>query len=406
MRTLLFSTLFPSSVRPLHGIFVETRLRELLATGQVQTRVIAPVPWFPSTHLRYGEYANLARTPAREVRHGVTVDHPRYPLLPKVGLTLAPLGLALATTGAVRQVLADGFDFDVIDAHFYYPDGVAATLLGLWFGKPVTITARGTDLNLYPNHAAPRRMMAWAAGRSAASIGVCNALMDVLRGWGIEEAKLHVMRNGVDLQRFQPLQQAACRAALRIEGAPLVISAGHLVERKGHHLVIDAVASLQSVLPGIRLLIVGDGEERVALHEQVRQLGLGNAVSFAGAVANDELAQYFSAADLAVLASSREGWANVLLESMACGTPVVATRLWGTPEVVAAPEAGLLVDQRDAPALAAGIASLWSAMPPREAVRRYAQGFSWEATSQAQVALFDRIRADAARGGMAQPRAH
>jgi glycosyltransferase involved in cell wall biosynthesis len=391
VRTLLFSTLYPSSVRPLHGIFVETRLRELLKTGQVQTQVVAPVPWFPSTHPRFGDYALIARTPPREVRHGITVDHPRYPLIPKLGLSTAPLFLAAASIAPLRRVLAEGFDFDLIDAHFYYPDGVAATLLGRFFGKPVAITARGTDLNLYPAHAVPRRLMQWAAHRADASIGVCSALVDVLRGWDVEASRLHVMRNGVDLQRFHPVPAAEARRRLGQDGAPLLLSVGHLIERKGHHLVIEALAHLRRSLPQARLLVAGDGEERQSLCSLVRRLGLDEAVHFAGAVPNERLADFYAAADIALLASSREGWANVLLESMACGTPVVATDIWGTPEVVAAPEAGVLVGERTGPALAEGVQRLLSAYPAREDVRRYAEGFSWRQTSQAQLDLFRRL---------------
>jgi glycosyltransferase involved in cell wall biosynthesis len=116
-------------------------------------------------------------------------------------------------------------------------------------------------------------------------------------------------------------------------------------------------------------------------------------VIFAGARPNAELARWYSAADALILASSREGWANVLLESMACGTPVVATRIWGTPEVVAAPEAGELVEERTGAAIAAGVRTLLSRRPARETVRRYAEGFGWEPTSRAQLELFGQIAA-------------
>lgn len=397
LRTLLFSTLYPSSTRPLHGIFVETRLRELLATGAVQTRVMAPVPWFPSTNPRFGEYARIAGTPAREQRHGVDVLHPRYPLLPKVGMTMAPFALAAASLGPIRRLQAEGFDFDVIDAHFYYPDGVAAVMLGRMLRKPVTITARGTDLNLYPTMAVPRRLMQWAAHRADASIGVCSALVDVLRGWQVDPARLHVMRNGVDLRRFSPRPVNDARARIGQVGAPLLLSVGHLIERKGHHLVIEALDLLRHRQPGARLVIVGDGQERQALQSLAQRLGLAQAVHFAGTVPNENLADYYAAADMTLLASSREGWANVLLESMACGTPVVATRIWGTPEVVAAPEAGVLADRRDAQSLAAGVERLTAAPPRRDSVRRYAEGFDWAQTSQAQIDLFTRLR-DACAG--------
>ncbi|MDY0747248.1 glycosyltransferase family 4 protein [Paucibacter sp. R3-3] len=391
LKILTFSTLFPSSVRPTHGIFVETRLRELLKSGQVESRVVAPVPWFPASHPRWGDYAKFAATPASEQRNGLDVLHPRYLLLPKVGMTAAPLTLALGARAAVQKLIDEGFDFDLIDAHYYYPDGVAAALLAKWFHKPLTITARGTDLNLIPQYALPARMIDWAARRASASIGVCAALMDVLRGRGHDPARLHVLRNGVDLQRFRPLSPADMRADLGIDGAPLLLSVGHLIERKGHHIAIEALAELAKIRPDARLVIIGEGEERAGLAALAVRLGVSEKVRLTGALPNAELLKWYSAADALLLCSSREGWANVLLEAMACGAPVVATDIWGTPEVVAAPEAGRLVTRRDGPAFASAISELLDAGVDRLATRRYAEGFSWQATTEGQLELFSGI---------------
>lgn len=395
VKVLTFSTLFPSSVRPTHGIFVETRLRELLKSGEVESRVVAPVAWFPSTNPRWGDYAKFAATPAREQRNGIDVLHPRYLLAPKVGMTSAPLTLALGARAAVKQLLDEGFDFDLIDAHYYYPDGVAAALLAKWFGKPLIITARGTDLNLIPQYALPARMIDWAARRSAGSIGVCAALTDVLRERGHDPRRLHVFRNGVDLERFRPVDRAQARQALGLAAdGPLVVSVGHLIERKGNHVTIEAVAALRERHPGLKLLIVGEGEERARLTQLIQTLGLEQQVTLVGARPNEELKLWYSAADALVLASSREGWANVLLESMACDTPVVATRLWGTPEVVTPASKGVLVD-RTAQSLAQGLQQLLDAPPARGEVRAYAQGFGWEPTSQAQLRLMREVCGEA-----------
>lgn len=389
VRTLLFSTLYPSVARPTHGIFVETRLRELLKTGDVETRVVAPVPWFPSTDARWGDYAAMARTPARDTRHGIDVRYPRYPVVPKFGMSVAPWLLAMAARPAVQAIIDEGFDFDLIDAHYYYPDGVAAALLARQFRKPFCVTARGTDLNLIPRHALPKAMIRWASRRADASIGVCSALMDVLRGWGdVENSRLHVMRNGVDLERFRPWPQDEMRRELGLHGSPLLLSVGHLIERKGHHIAIEALATLHRTHPQAQLVILGEGEERARLQRLIGELGLAGHVRLAGAVPNNELARWYSAANALVLASSREGWANVLLEAMACGTPAVATRIWGTPEVLTQPVAGRLVDERSGAAFAAAITGLMRDPPPRADVRAYAEGFSWTATSQAQLALF------------------
>lgn len=385
IRSLLFSTLYPSSNRPGHGIFVDTRLRHLLTSGHVEARVVAPVPWFPSTHPRFGYWSKLASTPVKETLSGVEVWHPRYALPPKIGMNIAPLTLALGARSTLKALQRDGFDFDVIDAHYYYPDGVAAAFLARWFNKPLFITARGSDLNLISNFAIPRRWIQWAASVASGSIGVSQSLAHRLMSLGTEPSKTHVLRNGVDLERFQPIDQSKARKDL---GLPierrLLLSVGHLVPIKGHDIAINALADL----PDTYLAVVGEGAERESLQELAHARGVANRVCFAGARPQAELPLWYSAADVLVLCSSREGWANVLLESMACGTPVVATDVGGTAEVLAAPESGMLMHERSSEALATALGKLFSAYPDRLAVRRFAEGFDWSATTQGQLALF------------------
>jgi len=392
LKVLTFSTLFPSSVRPGHGIFVETRLRELVKSGEIESRVVAPVPWFPSTNPRWGDYARFAATPAREQRNGLDVLHPRYLLLPKVGMTSAPLTLALGARGALRQLIREGFDFDVIDAHYYYPDGVAAALLARWFGKPLTVTARGSDLNLIGQHALPRRFMRWASQVASASIGVSQALVERMRELGVQSRQQLALRNGVDLTRFKAeADPAALRARLGIEGQPLLLSVGNLVPLKGHDLVIQALGLLRGQGLDARLCIIGAGPLRADLEALAERQGLSAQVRFLGALPQDELAAWYGAADMLVLASEREGWPNVLLESMACGTPVVATAVGGIPEIVEPPLTGRIVQQRTAQGLADAAASLWQALPPREAVCGHARRFGWQETTQGQLNLFQTI---------------
>ena len=388
MKVLLFSSLYPSTVRPIHGIFVETRLRELLKTEQVQAKVVAPVPWFPSKSPRFGEYAQFAATPRFEHRNGLDVHHPRYLLLPKVGMNLAPYTMALGTLPTVRRLQREGFDFDLIDAHYYYPDGVAAGLLAKWLGKPFFVTARGTDLNLIPEYPFPRKLILKTASAASGSIGVCKALIDSLEQLGADPVKLHTLRNGVDLERFtpEPRELARQRLGLQTQGSYL-LSVGHLIERKGHHIAIEALVAL----PGVTLLIAGSGPEERALKSLASRLGVSDRVHWAGVVPQTELKWWYSAADVLTLCSSREGWANVLLEAMACGTPVIATDIWGTSEVVSSEAAGRLMERRDARALADAWHDLMSAMPARSATRQYAEGFSWDATTQGQWQLFESV---------------
>ena len=382
MKILTFSTLFPNSEKPGHGIFVETRLRHLVASGQVESRVVAPVPWFPLPNERFGNYAKMARVPRAEVRHGIPVAHPRYPVLPKVGMNVAPVFLAQAVKPAIGRLLDEGFDFDLIDAHYFYPDGVAAAMLGRYFNKPVVITARGSDITLLPQYRLPRRMILWAASQAAGIITVCNALRDEMIGLGVDPAKVVSLRNGVDLELFRPTE--------RDPGQPFtLVTVGHLVPVKAQELIVGALP----LLPGVRLVVAGDGPNRGMLENLAADLGVAERVDFLGAVPQSQLRAHYGAADAMVLASSREGWANVLLESMACGTPVVASRVYGTPEVVAAPAAGVLMAERSPQGVADAVNALRANYPDRAATRRYAEGFSWDDTTAGQLALFRKIRA-------------
>lgn len=384
---LTFSTLYPNAAMPRHGLFVEARLRHLLASDQVTSRVIAPVPWFPSQHPKFGQYAVFAKAPRAERRFDIEILHPRFPLLPKVGMIFTPWLMAAAMRPVIRQMLRNGEQFDAIDAHYFYPDGVAAVMLGRTFNKPVVITARGSDLNLISQYALPRRMIQWAAGRAAGLITVCQALKDVLIELGVPGERVTVLRNGVDLKFFQPSQdRAALRRSLKITGTAL-LSVGNLIESKGHDLIIRALAQL----PDTRLLIAGGGDGGESFRNLAQSLGVADRVTFLGSINHEALRDYYGAVDILVLASRREGMANVLLEAMACGTPIVASNVGGTPEVIAAPEAGVLMPERTTAALVNAVKTLQQHYPDRAATRRYAEQFSWDATTQGQLDLFNRV---------------
>jgi glycosyltransferase involved in cell wall biosynthesis len=385
MNILSFTTLYPNAAQPVHGVFVENRLRRLVETGKVSLTVVAPVPWFPFSSKAFGNYAVYSKVPAHEVRHGIEIFHPRYRVIPKVGMNVAPALLYRGTRALVRR-LAKERGAQLLDAHYFYPDGVAAAKLAAEMGLPLTVTARGTDLNLIPEFEVPRRQIQQAAKAADALITVCDALRKPLLDMGIDSGKITTLRNGVDLDLFRPLDRMAARNRWGAEGRTIV-SVGGLIERKGHHLVIEALKSL----PGASLLIAGEGEEHAALERRIAGLGLTGRARLVGQVAHESLPSLYNAADALVLASSREGWANVLLEAMACGTPVAATDVWGTAEVVQAPEAGVLVQERSAAGIAAGLKTLFANPPDRAATRTYAEGFGWEPTTDGQLRIFERL---------------
>lgn len=387
LRLLTFSTLYPSEARPNHGVFVENRLRHLVASGHASSVVLAPVPWFPSTASRFGDWARMAATPRTETRHGLTVLHPRFPLVPRVGMTLAPFLLYRAMVPVVKRLIAEHGPFDAIDAHYVYPDGVAAVWLGRRFGLPVVVTARGTDVSLIPNFRLPRRLIGQVVRHSAAMITVSAALKDALVALGAPHDKVTVLRNGVDIALFRPpTDRVALRERLGFN-RPTLISVGLLIERKGHHRTIEAMRHL----PEFDLLIVGEGPERDTLTRLANHLGIADRVRLIGARPHAELPDYYGAADMSVLASSREGWANVLLESMACGTPVVASNIWGNPEVVQRIEAGVITDENTPDGIVRGVRRLMTEATPRSETRIYAEAFGWAETTEGQLALFGRV---------------
>ncbi len=372
---------------PYHGIFVENRLRRLVASGEVAAMALAPVPWFPLKHRVFGRYAAFARVPPEEHRHGLAVLHPHYPLLPKVGMSSAPFLMYAALRISLAEILKARFRFDLIDAHYFYPDGVAAALLGRSLGRPVVITARGTDVNLIPEYPLPRRLVRWAAAQAAGVVAVSEALRERLIELGVPGSRVEVLRNGVDLELFAPQDRAVARRELGLDaGGRLVLSVGWLIPRKGHDLAIRAAAAM----PEVTLMIVGDGPQGAALKRLAAELGSSERVRFLGSLPQERLARVYSAADVLLLASSREGLPNVVLEALACGTPVVATAVWGTPEVVA-PEAGRLVRERTPEAIAGALRALLTDPPARAAVRSCAERFAWGPTTAGQIRLFRSI---------------
>ena len=389
MNILTISSLYPNNNDPKHGVFVETRLRHLIKDfPEINATVIAPVPWFPFSSKRFGEYAKYAGVVNKETRNNIEIHHPKYLVIPKIGMYITPFFMYWALSRTVRKLKKSGAMFDVIDVHYFYPDGVAIAKVADRFKLPFTCTARGTDINLIPQYPKAKRMIQQVFSKAAHMMTVCQALKDEMLTLGAKNEDVTALRNGVDLNLFMPSteqEQAELKEKLKIK-SKLIMSVGWLIERKGHYLVIDAIKALENVT----LAIAGDGPDQLKLQQQVENLGIAHKVKFLGALTQPELSEWFKAADVTVLASSREGWANVLLESMASGTPVVATNVWGTPEVVAADEAGVLVE-RTALSISQGIEQLFNNPPARAQTRLYAEKFDWQSTSLGQFDIFQRI---------------
>jgi glycosyltransferase involved in cell wall biosynthesis len=394
LQLLTFSSLFPSAARPRHGIFVETRLLHLLRQQAIEARVIAPVPWFPFKSSVFGAYAAFARTPREELRGdgSVIVAYPRYPMLPRVGVAQQPERMARATLKQLESWQAGGWSPRLIDAHYFYPDGVAAALVAERIGVPYVVTARGTDINVIAQLPGLAQRIRWAAERAAVVIAVAERLRQGIVALGIDPAKVVTVRNGVDLDIFGLKDPVAARAELGLPDGPLLGAVGNLVPVKDQAL---AIASLVH-LPRHHLVIVGDGPLKVELLALGRRLGVQDRLTVRPVMPQSGLASFYACLDALLVTSVREGWPNVVLEALACGTPVVATDVGAVNEMLDGAAVGCIARDRTPQAVAAAVDAVLATRPSRAAARAHAAGFDWSSVSQAQFALFERALAQTA----------
>lgn len=385
LKILTLTSLFPNQAQPRHGLFVERRLTHLLQDRKdIEARVVAPVPWFPFKHSMFGRYALFAQVPAQATRSDVTVYYPRYPTIPMIGMNIAPYLYARFVRGYIEQHIRPDFPFDIIDAHYFYPDGVAAAALAKHFDVPFVVTARGSDVNVIADFPKPQKEILDAASASHGIVTVSEALKQRLVNLGVSASKVSTIRNGVDMNQFHPQDAQEQRQRLGLH-QPTLLSVGNLLPNKGHDLAITALRDL----PEYELVIAGEGPMEESLKTLAKQLAVETRVRFVGSIDQKTLVSYYSACDLLVLMSENEGLPNVVLEALACGTPVIATNAGGIPEVLSDPKVGTVLAERSVQALVAGVRD--SHPPGSDYIREIARGFDWSQTSHALGELFDRV---------------
>ncbi|MBN2321713.1 MAG: glycosyltransferase family 4 protein [Acidobacteria bacterium] len=347
----------------------------------IEIKVLAPVPYFPN--LKISHRWQFSQVANREVIEGLDVRHPRYFLTPKIGMPLYGYFMAASLLPAVKKLRKE-FDFDVIDSHYVYPDGFASAIIGKDVKKPVIITARGSDINLFQCFRTIRPLLTRCLNKADRVVTVSRALKDSILDLKVPSEKIHVIPNGVDSKKFHPIPQTEARKAL---GLPIekkiILSVGGLVELKGFDILIRAMRILRDVheRQDLYLVIAGYGKEQSRLEKLIRSMNLTASVRLVGVMPHQKLFQLYSAADLFCLASSREGWPNVILESLACGTPVIATNVGGIPEIIRSDRVGLLCE-RNENSFAETILSALSKSWEYEEIIRSADGHSWDRAAQ------------------------
>ena len=374
MRVLSFSYCFPNRVNPTWGVFIAQRLAALSQREKLQ--VCSPAPWFPVLSARRGDPG-----PEKDAWKELTVHRPRFFYFPGVFKNHDARFYARGLSRWLRE-FCQVWRPDVLDAHFVWPDGVGVALLAKELKLPYIITLRGKLYECLPIPS-QREQCAAALQRASAVISVSGQLAGEARKLGVSDDRLVIIPNGIDREYFHSRDKRTCRKELGLpEEGRLLVTVAHLGHRKGHHEVIRAFAGLPD---DIRLAIIGgpaQGGTSEMLRAVAREVGVEDRLILPGHQPYERVPMYFSAADASVLASYREGCPNAVLESLACGTPVVATDVGSVRDILPVPETGRIVPPRKIgqlqDALAEVLDNQWN---PEEVVR--ASGVkSWDEVAQ------------------------
>jgi glycosyltransferase involved in cell wall biosynthesis len=374
VKVLSVSTVYPRPGEESLGGFVKSRLQHVAQFLPV--KVVSPVPVI--------DYASGAHRPqgipAKRQDQDVEVFYPRW-FYPPQGGFLNSWFLAARLLPFLKRLRRD-YPFDVIDSHFGHPVGVAAGAVAAALDCPFTITLRGNE-TMHAQSAGRRRWMRWAFLRASRIITVSETLRQFAISLGSDPALVRTIPNGIDSDLFYPRPYRETRARLGMPAdRPVVLSAGYLIERKGHHRTVRALAEVRASGIPAELWIAGgpgrEGQFERQIQETVRECGLADAVHFTGAVTAPVLAEYMSAADVFCLASSREGWPNVVHEAMGCGAAIVATNVGGIPDMLPTTDYGFVVPPDDQPALGQALLAALQKQWDRERIAAWGRARSWK----------------------------
>lgn len=386
----VISNLFPNCQQVRHGVFVRERFRHVLQHSRIERltiSIIAPIPWCPGRK----SLARLAAIPRDELDKeiGLVVHHPRYLAIPLLGNLISPILYAASVWKLLRKSTKSG-EVIILDGQFGFPDNAGVALLSKVLGLPCALTYRGSDLNRMALERGINSWTRWSLKVATEVITVSDALKEKALALGAPLESCKVIRNGVDRTKFcLPEDRNGVRKQTGFTN-PTILSVGNLIPLKGHDLVISALADL----PKWDLVIIGSGPKRAELERGAVAAGVSDRVKFVNEISQSELVRYYQAADLLILASASEGLPNVVLEALACGTPVIATDVGGVREVLTSPIQGALLQERTANALKSAVRR-WSVDAPNpDGIRESTRDFDWLSTVNRLDETFKRLESN------------
>lgn len=389
MNLVVYTSLWPNSERPNFSVFVKHRVAAMARMHGTRLRVVAPVPYFPrgiQSAIVPGHWLRDARLPEREQIDGIETWHPRHLVTPKIGMSFYAGWMVRGTEPLLRRLI-HAEKIDAIDAHYIYPDGVAAVRLGQRLGLPVVVSARGTDVNLFSRMTLIRPQIRRALEQAEGIIAVSQSLKNRMVELGIQPGKIAVIRNGIDRAIFFPRDSWTARQKLGIRaGSRVVITVSSLVPLKGIDRLLDAIVAIED--RRVQLYIIGEGPERARLESRIQSMDLQDRVFLIGALPQSELGEWYAAADLFCLASEREGCPNVVIEALACGLPVIAADVGGIRELIPNEAYGTLLASPMAEVFAEAIESALTRRWDRAAIAAHGGARSWDDVAREVMAYY------------------
>lgn len=365
LKILVLTNLFPHPWDPLRGTFNRQQFGRLGRAHDVDVL----------TAVDFRE--RMSRQPTSYTAENVRCDQFTYIYPPRIGRALhAACWLACLLWQRGRQLRAA--NYDCLLASWAYPDGVAASWVARYLGIPYVMKIHGSDLNVQAAYALRRSQISHALKNARAVVSVSQALADKATAMGTDVSRIHVLYNGVDSTLFAPGPRCDARARLGLaQDEPILLYVGNLKDTKGCLDLIEAFPGVLERHPDTRLVFVGEGPCKAPMLQRAQALGCADRLLMAGPIAHDALGDWFRAANLLCLPSHNEGVPNVVLEAMACGVPVVATRVGGIPEVVPA-YAGILVPAHEIRTLSAALLDAMETPWQSPAIAAHARGYGWD----------------------------
>lgn len=390
MRVLIVTKIFPNAAEPLSSPFNRQQFSALARRCEVE--VLASIPWFPGAGAfgKWSSAGRLTNLPRRDRIDGVDVEHPRTLYVPRFGHALSA---GLYAASVLPAVLKRRGKFDVLLGSWAYPDGVAAVALGRALGVPTVVKLHGSDIDVLATRPALRRQLSFALPHAARVVAVSRALAKSVEGLGVPSHKIDLVTNGVDAELFHPRDRQAARVELGRgdDRRRWILYVGRVEADKGAHDLAEAFTRVAAADPQAALFVVGDGKARAAVTEKLG--ALGDRATFVGPRPLAEVPVWMGACDLLTLPSHHEGTPNVLLEALACGRRVVATRVGGIPDVVHRPELGALVPVGDPTALAAALAEVLAAPYDGGEIAALGARGGWDESAGRLLETLERARA-------------